>query len=203
MSAHFLAKPILFGVLSGALLSGCLSPNASTGGGNPPPLHLQNPFKTDLSGLSNADRLDSSRKALGLLREKSGNSYRYTTYFRSWSPFWDSTWIEVKQGKVVRRDVVYQPNSDSDPLPPVIRFTETGTGLGAGVFGSLPITLDSLYRECGEYLKSDPAVSETVFEMDGDFILKTCGRLLRGCMDDCGPQIQLSEVRWGERPQPD
>jgi hypothetical protein len=207
-----LARPSFTGVFQSSLqtsLMACIGAflaagllGCNPGGEDPPPPLVSPSFPGGLANLPRKDQLDSSWKALAMLQSQTMRTYRYQASLISRTGYRDSTVIHVGSGAVYRRDVVYRMASDSGATPPPVRFTETGTSLGASPYGRPPVTLDSLYRLCGEYVGADTAGQKVTFEWDERFILKACGIRSLSCLDDCGPQIRLDKVVWIQRAIP-
>lgn len=141
----FATRAILTGLAtlaSAIAFTGCLTGAGSSGG-------LVKPtFEGGLAAMPKRMQLDSSWKALASLESQTAYTYDYTIASHSVFGFWDSTTVEVENGKPLGRSIVYQLYPDTgSPLPPV-RITETVSNLGASEYGHSPVTLDSLYRSC-------------------------------------------------------
>ena len=152
-------------------------------------------FGDRLEGLPPERQLDSSLKALEMMKENTGGAYRYRSSFSSWTGYGAETWIWVAGGAVTRREFSsrYRDSLGMERSGPA--WTESGTEVGSHAEGHPPVLVDSLYRLCREILAADTTHRRMYFSLDRDYILSSCGSVHALCQDDCYEGISI-EVRW-------
>lgn len=98
-------------------------------------------------------------------------NYNYTTYDIDWIT---TTTITVKNGKVVKREFIY--NYQNDWFPEYHHWVEdTPKELGSHDEGFVPITLDDVYTQCRQnVLIQDPLYNEVVFDTSNHGLISKC-----------------------------
>lgn len=167
-------------LLSGASCGGESMPVQEEPQGEAEPIHLQ------------------SRTAWQDLKEKNGDSYRYTSKELSWTGAGSRSQIEIRDGKAVSKLYeAFQMSDETGEETITDTFEETGEQLGQDPRGARPLTIDELYELCiSEYLTVDEEENEVYFETFDDGIVNLCGYFPKGCSDDCYHGFTLSEFIW-------
>jgi hypothetical protein len=165
--------------------------------GTDEPPTLAGHFGDRLEGLSREHRLDSSLKALELMKAKTGGDYRYRRGFASWTGSSGETWIRVDDGVVIRREYSSRHLDSAGRTVAGPAYVEEGPDVGSHGEGHPAVTLDSLYRLCRESLRADTATHWVGLHLDHNYILSGCGNVPKGVVDNFGGlQVGLDEVRW-------
>lgn len=164
------------------------------GGADAPPT-IAGHFGDRLEGLPREQQLDSSLKALEMMKAKTGGRYRYRAGSFSWTGFGTTTWIWVEGGVAVRRTYSSTYRDSLGKERPGNAWTETGDEVGSRQEGHPPVLLDSLYRLCRESLQVDTTAHRMYFSLDHNYILGSCGNIHKLLADAFMPQVSV-DVRW-------
>lgn len=196
------------GILGSALLAGCQTGDdlagtcreECSGEIKQAVAGLESRWKDGLGHLTPEQQLDSSRKALEILTQASGNTYTYGAHWASWIGVSGTTWIVVGNGQVVeRRYSGTRSDQDAPGTVPGDAFTEKGPEVGQKVFTPAlpPLPLDSLYAGCAEDLKLPKQEFTLDFRLDENFILQSCRYRPVNCADDCNFGNKIDFITWG------
>jgi hypothetical protein len=187
-----MTRPLCFAAcaLFVGILAGCLSDGPDGGPG------LEGYFKDDLAGLDPMAKLDSSGKALELMKASSGESYTYSVpLYSPLSGYASRTDITVKRGMVVKRrySSTFRDSAGRTVTGPA--YTEIAR-VGANEAGAPAVTLDSLYAECRTCLAQADSTGTLWFALDRNYILSACGFAPHGLQDVTGPEIGIDWIKW-------
>ncbi|MFT6802759.1 MAG: hypothetical protein ACJA2N_001950 [Salibacteraceae bacterium] len=132
------------------------------------------------------------------LKIANGNSYRYQIRFLSWAGFGSTTKLKVIDGKVKAR--VYEEfRADEQTGQRVITdsYHENEDVLGSHEKGASPLTIDKLYSSCArDYLVVDKEKNTLYFETEINGLMRLCGFVENGCVDDCYQGISIDSFEW-------
>ncbi|TDM00394.1 MAG: hypothetical protein C4K58_04085 [Flavobacteriaceae bacterium] len=151
--------------------------------------------KKDSAELVNAK---SSQASWNILKERNGNSYKYTvqTFYFGPSPK-ISTTITVKDGVIVQRDVSKYNYNSSNQLVVSSTITEIGTNIGKNQEGAKALTIDQLYQTCiSEILTVDKVKNTITFNTDSNKMIKDCYYTLKDVADYPNIGSEISEFTW-------
>lgn len=125
----------------------------------------------------------------------SGNSYRYTVNFGSWTGSSSATTITVKEGKVIQRAYIAKVIDRNTHLPQTVKeWTEDGSSLGSHTEGYALRTLDDIYQEAKDNWLLKRSNADTYFEAKNNGMMSDCGYVEKGCQDDCFRGITISLI---------
>ena len=177
-------------ILFAGVMAGCLSDAPEEGPG------LRGYFKDDLAGLEHQAMLDSSFKALELMKAASGNSYAYSRPFGGFFDGTSSLTINtVARGEVVKREYSSSHRDSTGRTRKGRSYTETSQ-VGAIEEGAPAVTLDSLYAECRAYIAEADSLDKVWLFLDRNYIIKECGSTPHGLQDAGGAQVRINGLRW-------
>lgn len=162
MPHGFPIRPVSLAFALSLSLSGCLFEE------EPPGPTIQGHFGDRLEGLPPFALLDSSEKALAMMREASGDSY---TYRLGYGGFGGSGYrdVTVRAGVPVRGETVSRPWGGEES-----RLEEGAERLAERMAEGEAITLPQLYAECRALLSGDTAYGGIRFGYDGNYIIENC-----------------------------
>ena len=187
MSSHSLIAAC--GLIAG-IFAGCLSDGPD---GEP---SLGGYFKDDLAGLEPMAKLDSSSKALELMKAACGESYVYSVpAYSLMSGYASRTTITVKRGVVVERRYSSTRRDSTGRTVTGPTYTEVAT-MGANQSGAPAVILDSLYAKCRTHIAMADSTGKLWLALDRNYILIACGFETHFLQDGSGPEIQIDGIRW-------
>jgi hypothetical protein len=154
-------------------------------------------FSCDKTDIDFENDFEKSRKAWKAFKKSSGNSYKYTVIFSSWTGTRSETIITIDNGMVVRREFKYivtqylPENFPTEELKWIENKNEINTH---NYTGADPLTLDEVYAKAENewLLKRDNA--KTYFEAENNGMISHCGYVNDGCQDDCFNGISISYI---------
>jgi len=123
-----------------------------------------------------------------------GDSYEYSSTFTSWVGFQHRTVITVQTGTVVSRSYFEKARGNKEEI---LVFSENEKNLNAHQQGFPAITMDQIYRDCGEkYLMTNRRSNTHYFRTNKGSVLELCGYVPKNCADDCFIGVRIPEFRW-------
>ena len=147
------------------------------------------PFNRDELALLKESRATWDEKSA----EVSGN-YAYSTSFESWVGFGSETTVFVTGDAVSGRNY---SSYDADRQPSD-SYEESGDAVGANNFGAPAKTIDELYDECEQILKTkNPATNHITFQLSSDNLIRYCEYSDKNCADDCSEGVSIDTINFG------
>ena len=140
----------------------------------------------------NQAELDLLEKSRATWNEKNTGTYVYATSFESWVGFGSETIVFVTGDVVTGRNY---SSYDADRMPSD-SYEESGDSVGSNNFGAPAKTIDELYDECADILKTKPPTQNYItFQLFGDNLLSKCEFFPKDCADDCSEGVRIDVLR--------
>lgn len=145
--------------------------------------------------------LKKSEDVWKAFRESSGNTYRYTVSFQSWTGTGTETVISVAEGKVVRRAFRYTgiQNLPENFPEAELEWVENENELGKHEHSAAqPMTLDEVYSKAKNEWLVKRSDAKTYFTAENAGMISSAGYVEDGCMDDCFRGIRVTAITAGK-----
>lgn len=148
----------------------------------------------DKSDFEYEDNFKKSRSAWLDFKDKSNNTYKYTTQGSTWVGYTWETTIMVAGGKVTGRSFKYTSGENIPEKDLAWTENELEINTHSNTPASEAVTLDVIYEKAEQdWLKKRKDV-ETFFEANNNGMISLCGYTPNGCMDDCFRGIQVLKI---------
>lgn len=144
-------------------------------------------------------KYNNSLRTWNKLKVENNNSYTYTVSVSSWVGYREATKITVRAGKAVERE--FFSNKMDGQVSGFSEFQtvyqEKETDINTHHRGYKAITIDEIYKTCGgESLQVSGEMNDLHFSTNDEGILKACGSIRKGCMDDCFGGVSITAFEW-------
>jgi hypothetical protein len=153
-------------------------------------------YSCDKSDFEYEDEFKESHKAWLDFKEKSYNSYTYTTGGGSWvGVAWETT-LTVFNGKIIQRAFKYthieeglNPNGELEWIE-----NENEINSHKNTAASEALTLDVIYYMAKKDWLKKRSHTKAFFETDNRGMMSLCGYIPDDCMDDCFSGIKIIQI---------